>query len=211
MKTCHMCGGQYEDNLTTCPICGTIEKQKLGLKLAEDESVESEVEDDSETTSVDEPEEREISYAIEDPYKTEIKVKKTEKEYYDSVDMRKYKNKIQLGYIMIYALVGISTFSTIMLSKSVSQLAALGGNVSPETYATIMNWTAILSALVFVIPTLIVQFCRSRIAAVVLDVLCVLNLLLGYSRGGLFILIGAIYCTIGVFKYKTQWDFYKDH
>lgn len=222
MKTCYMCGGEFEEQLTICPICGTPEKVKLGLKLADtEESVSADQTSESDSASqasfgegfydrsVHQNEEKEISYAIEDPYVNHVESKKTEKEFYNSVDNRKYKNQIQAGYIIIYILVGISVISTIVVGDSLEKI--MGDTLMmDDNYKTILTISAIITGLIFIIPTLFIQFMRSRIAAVILVILCVLNLLVGFTSSGIVLLLGAIYCAVGVFKYKTQWEFYNN-
>ncbi|MGN0439029.1 MAG: hypothetical protein ACI4F4_10935 [Lachnospiraceae bacterium] len=220
MKICHMCGGEYKDSESICPICGTKEKTKLGLKLSEEITTDTNNSDNKDllnSNSSNEEmnrnieDEREISYAIEDPYLTDIKSKMTEKEYYNSVDNRKYKHKIQLGYIMIYALIIISLFSSLTFMDSTSNLMTFGTDMDPEIYKKAMMISIIVSAFEIIIPTLFIQFCRSRIAAVILVILCLINLLGNFSGNGTLLLLGAIYCTIGVFDYKSQWKFYNEH
>lgn len=216
MKTCYMCGGEFEEQLTVCPICGTAQKVKLGLKPADTEADSSDTRtSETDTTSADslsddfydrsmhQKEEKEISYAIEDPYINHVEVKKSEKEFYNSVDNRKYKNQIQVGYIMIYILVIVSVFSTLIVGSSMNDTL-----LSDDTYKTMLYISTIISALLFIIPTLFIQFFRSRVAAVILIIFCVLNLTSGFSTARILLLLGAIYCTIGVFKYKTKWEFY---
>ncbi len=215
MKECYMCGGKFEDELTVCPICGTPEKVKTGLKLAsnEDAGLKDENtagEEIAATVALGEgfydrsmyqntqEEEKEISYAMEEPYVQNLERKKTEREYYNSVDMRKYKNQVQVGYIILYVSAVFSLVMDFMLpTDSITKLAGF------------------ISIVILLTPTLIAQFTRSRIAAVINVAIFAINFILsltsGYSSRGSFLgLLAAIYMAVGIFNFKSHWEFYKN-